>query len=103
MLEIFDPSYSGGSGLEHQNSRNRVLGPGMLGTQCLRCYAHPIFHPRNVKRLRPSDLWLHTGTIRGSSRHAPVVDALENAGGYRSAPSPSEVPGNRKCVNALGF
>ncbi len=58
ILQIMDPSYSGGSGLEHQNSHVDVLGPGMLGTPVLpSLYAHEIFHAWNVKRLRPSDLW----------------------------------------------
>ncbi|HJP84648.1 MAG TPA: PDZ domain-containing protein [Gemmatimonadaceae bacterium] len=58
VLQIADPSYSGGSGLEHQNSHVDVLGPGMLGTPVLpSLYAHEIFHAWNVKRLRPADLW----------------------------------------------
>ncbi|MEA2766164.1 MAG: hypothetical protein QOK07_2568 [Gemmatimonadaceae bacterium] len=58
ILQIMDPSYGGGSGLEHQNSHVDVLGPGMLGTPVLpSLYAHEIFHAWNVKRLRPSDLW----------------------------------------------
>ena len=58
VLQIADPSYSGGSGLEHQNSHVDVLGPGMIGTPVMpSLYAHEIFHAWNVKRLRPSDLW----------------------------------------------
>jgi len=58
VLQITDPSYSGGSGLEHQNSHVDVLGPGMLGTPVLpSLYAHEIFHAWNVKRLRPSEMW----------------------------------------------
>jgi len=58
VLQIADPSYGGGSGLEHQNSHVDVLGPGMLGTPVLpSLYAHEIFHAWNVKRLRPADLW----------------------------------------------
>jgi predicted metalloprotease with PDZ domain len=58
ILQIADPSYGGGSGLEHQNSHVDVLGPGMLGSPVLlSLYAHEIFHAWNVKRLRPSDLW----------------------------------------------
>jgi hypothetical protein len=58
VLQIADPSYGGGSGLEHQNSHVDVLNPGMLGTPVLpSLYAHEIFHAWNVKRLRPSDLW----------------------------------------------
>ena len=58
VLQIVDPSYSGGSGLEHQNSHVDVLGPGMLGTPVLpSLYSHEIFHAWNVKRLRPSEMW----------------------------------------------
>jgi predicted metalloprotease with PDZ domain len=58
ILQIADPSYSGGSGLEHQSSHVDVLGPGMLGTPVLpSLYAHEIFHAWNVKRLRPEELW----------------------------------------------
>jgi predicted metalloprotease with PDZ domain len=58
ILQITDPSYSGGSGLEHQSSHVDVLGPGMLGTPVLpSLYAHEIFHAWNVKRLRPQELW----------------------------------------------
>ncbi len=58
VMQIVDPSYSGGSGLEHQNSHVDVLGPGMVGTPVMpSLYAHEIFHAWNVKRLRPSDLW----------------------------------------------
>src|SRR3954469_12649553 len=58
ILQIADPSYSGGSGLEHQSSHVDVLGPGMLGTPVLpSLYAHEIFPAWNVKRLRPGDLW----------------------------------------------
>jgi len=58
VLQIADPSYGGGSGLEHQNSHVDVLNPGMLGTPVLpSLYAHEIFHAWNMKRLRPSDLW----------------------------------------------
>jgi len=58
ILQIADPSYGGGSGLEHQNSHVDVLGPGMVGTPVMSSlYAHEIFHAWNVKRLRPSDLW----------------------------------------------
>ena len=58
VLQIADPSFGGGSGLEHQNSHVDVLGPGMLGSPVLlSLYAHEIFHAWNVKRLRPDDLW----------------------------------------------
>jgi len=58
VMQIVDPSYGGGSGLEHQNSHVDVLGPGMVGSPVMpSLYAHEIFHAWNVKRLRPSDLW----------------------------------------------
>ena len=58
VMQIIDPSYSGGSGLEHQNSHVDVLGPGMMDTPVMpSLYAHEIFHAWNVKRLRPGDLW----------------------------------------------
>jgi len=58
VMQIIDPSYGGGSGLEHQNSHVDVLGPGMAGSPVMpSLYAHEIFHAWNVKRLRPSDLW----------------------------------------------
>jgi predicted metalloprotease with PDZ domain len=58
VLQIADPTYGGGSGLEHQNSHVDILGPGMLGSPVLlSLYAHEIFHAWNVKRLRPSELW----------------------------------------------
>jgi predicted metalloprotease with PDZ domain len=58
VLQIADPSFGGGSGLEHQNSHVDVLGPGMLGAPwVMSLYAHEIFHAWNVKRLRPSELW----------------------------------------------
>jgi len=58
LLQLADPSYGGGSGLEHQNSHVDVVSPGLIGTPILpSLYAHEIFHAWNVKRLRPSDLW----------------------------------------------
>jgi len=58
ILQIADPAYGGGSGLEHQNSHVDVLGPGMIGSPVMpSLYAHEIFHAWNVKRLRPLDLW----------------------------------------------
>jgi predicted metalloprotease with PDZ domain len=58
VLQIADPSYGGGSGLEHQNSHVDVLGLGLLGSPVLpSLYAHEIFHAWNVKRLRPIELW----------------------------------------------
>jgi predicted metalloprotease with PDZ domain len=58
VFQIADPSYGGGSALEHQNSHVAVVSPGLVGTPVLpSLYAHEIFHAWNVKRLRPSDLW----------------------------------------------
>jgi predicted metalloprotease with PDZ domain len=58
VLQIADPAYGGGSGLEHQNSHVDVIGPGMVGSPVMpSLYAHEIFHAWNVKRLRPGDLW----------------------------------------------
>jgi len=58
VLQITDPAYGGGSGLEHQNSHVDVIGPGMGGSLVMpSLYAHEIFHAWNVKRLRPGDLW----------------------------------------------
>jgi predicted metalloprotease with PDZ domain len=58
ILQIVDPSYNGGTGLEHQNSHVDVLGGGMVGSPVMpSLYAHEIFHAWNVKRLRPSELW----------------------------------------------
>lgn len=58
LLQITDPSFRGGTGLEHQNSHVDILSPGLLGSPVLpSLYAHEIFHAWNVKRLRPSDLW----------------------------------------------
>ena len=58
VLQITDPSYRGGSGLEHQNSHVDVISPGLVGSPVMpSLYAHEIFHAWNVKRLRPSDLW----------------------------------------------
>lgn len=54
---IFDPSFGGGSALEHQNSHIGIYHPGFMGTPLLASItAHEIFHAWNVKRLRPSDM-----------------------------------------------
>jgi predicted metalloprotease with PDZ domain len=58
ILAIFEPSYGGGSALEHQNSHVGIYSPQMMGTPILASItAHEIFHAWNVKRLRPADLW----------------------------------------------
>ena len=57
VMQIADPSFGGGSGLEHQNSHVDIYGPSMLGSPVIMSiYAHEIFHSWNVKRLRPADL-----------------------------------------------
>ncbi len=55
---IFDPSYGGGSALEHQSSHVGVYNPGFIGNLVLPLItAHEQFHAWNVKRLRPADMW----------------------------------------------
>ncbi|MBS1240594.1 MAG: hypothetical protein H6R40_21 [Gemmatimonadetes bacterium] len=57
VLAIFDPSYGGGSALEHQNSHLGIYNPQFIGTPILPSItAHEIFHAWNVKRLRPADM-----------------------------------------------
>jgi predicted metalloprotease with PDZ domain len=56
-LLIFDPSYGGGSALEHGNSHVGIYNPQFIGNPLLASItAHEIFHAWNVKRLRPADL-----------------------------------------------
>jgi predicted metalloprotease with PDZ domain len=56
-LLIFEPSYGGGSALEHQSSHVGIYNPGFIGTPLLASItAHEIFHAWNVKRLRPAEL-----------------------------------------------
>jgi predicted metalloprotease with PDZ domain len=56
-LLIFEPSYGGGSALEHQNSHVGIYHPQFMGTGLLASItAHEIVHAWNVKRLRPADL-----------------------------------------------
>ncbi|MEO8910675.1 MAG: PDZ domain-containing protein [Gemmatimonadaceae bacterium] len=58
VMQIADPNFGGGSGLEHQNSHVDIYGPSLLGTPVIMSiYAHEIFHSWNVKRLRPADLY----------------------------------------------
>ncbi|HEX9892724.1 MAG TPA: PDZ domain-containing protein [Gemmatimonadales bacterium] len=57
-LLLFEPTFSGGSALEHQNSHVGIYQPEFIGTPILASItAHEIFHGWNVKRLRPADLW----------------------------------------------
>jgi predicted metalloprotease with PDZ domain len=57
-LLIFEPTFGGGSALEHQNSHVGIYHPEFIGTPILASItAHEIFHAWNVKRLRPADLW----------------------------------------------
>ena len=54
---IFEPSFGGGSALEHQSSHVGIYNPQFIGTPLLASItAHEIFHAWNVKRLRPSDM-----------------------------------------------
>ncbi len=54
---IFEPSFGGGSALEHQNSHVGIYHPGFMGTPLLASItAHEVFHAWNVKRLRPSEM-----------------------------------------------
>jgi predicted metalloprotease with PDZ domain len=56
-LLIFEPSFGGGSALEHQNSHVGIYHPGFIGTPLLASItAHEVFHAWNVKRLRPADM-----------------------------------------------
>jgi predicted metalloprotease with PDZ domain len=54
---IFEPSYGGGSALEHQSSHVGIYNPGFMGTPLLSSItAHEMFHSWNVKRLRPAEM-----------------------------------------------
>lgn len=54
---IFDPSYGGGSALEHQSSHVGIYNPGFMGIPLLASItAHEMFHSWNVKRLRPAEM-----------------------------------------------
>ncbi len=54
---IFEPSFGGGSALEHQSSHVGIYHPGFIGTPLLASItAHEIFHAWNVKRLRPAEM-----------------------------------------------
>lgn len=56
-LLIFEPSFGGGSALEHQNSHVGIYHPGFIGSPLLASItAHEIFHAWNVKRLRPAEM-----------------------------------------------
>jgi len=56
-LLIFEPSFGGGSALEHQNSHVGIYHPGFIGTPLLASItAHEVFHAWNVKRLRPAEM-----------------------------------------------
>jgi predicted metalloprotease with PDZ domain len=58
VLTVFEPGFTGGSALEHQNSHLGIYSPQFIGTPVLASItAHEIFHAWNVKRLRPADLW----------------------------------------------
>lgn len=56
-LLIFDPSFPGGSALEHENSHVGIYTPAIVGNPLLASItAHEIFHAWNVKRLRPAEM-----------------------------------------------
>jgi len=56
-MMIFEPTYPGGSALEHQNSHVGIYATGMIGSLVLPLItAHEQFHAWNVKRLRPSEM-----------------------------------------------
>ncbi len=58
VLLVFDPSFAGGSALEHSNSHIGIYANQFIGSAVLASItAHEIFHAWNVKRLRPADLW----------------------------------------------
>lgn len=58
VMAIFEPSYGGGSALEHQSSHVGIYNPQFIGTPILPSItAHEIFHAWNVKRLRPAEMW----------------------------------------------
>jgi predicted metalloprotease with PDZ domain len=57
-LLVFEPSFGGGSALEHANSHLGIYNPNFRGSPILASItAHEIFHAWNVKRLRPADMW----------------------------------------------
>ena len=57
VMQINDSSYSGASGLEHQNSHVDVVGFNLLDNPFMPgLYAHEIFHSWNVKRMRPAEM-----------------------------------------------
>ena len=58
VMQIADPSFGGGSALEHQSSHVAIYGTSLLGSPVIMSiYAHEIFHAWNVKRLRPADMY----------------------------------------------
>ncbi|MFI5248393.1 MAG: PDZ domain-containing protein [Gemmatimonadales bacterium] len=57
VMQINDSSFSGASGLEHQNSHVDVVGFSLLDNPFMPgLYAHEIFHSWNVKRMRPAEM-----------------------------------------------
>lgn len=56
-LVVFQPSYPGGSALEHTNSHLSIYADRLIGSPVIdRITAHEIFHAWNVKRLRPAEM-----------------------------------------------
>jgi predicted metalloprotease with PDZ domain len=102
VMQIADPSFGGGSALEHQNSQVDIYGSSLLGTPVIMSiYAHEIFHAWNVKRLRPADifpyrydqpqpttlLWISEGITDYYADLAEVRGGVINATGFYSATS----------------
>ena len=97
VLQITDPAYGGGSGLEHQNSHVDVIGPGMGGSPVMpSLYAHEIFHAWNVKRLRPGDLWPYKYDQEQPTSHLWISEGITDY--YADL---AEVRGG--VINAAGF
>lgn len=100
VMQIADPSFGGGSALEHQNSHVAIYGTSLLGTPVIMSiYSHEIFHSWNVKRLRPADifpyrydqpqpttlLWISEGITDYYADLAEVRGGVINAAGFYSA------------------
>ena len=100
VMQIADPTFGGGSALEHQNSHVAVYGSSLLGSPVIMSiYAHEIFHSWNVKRLRPADLypyrydqpqpttllWISEGITDYYADLAEVRGGVIDASGFYSA------------------
>jgi predicted metalloprotease with PDZ domain len=57
IMDIFTPTYGGGSALEHQSSHVGIYNSAFIGNPILASIsAHEIFHAWNVKRMRPAEM-----------------------------------------------